>query len=360
MSTVQRYDMLEIKAVVSPEGWIKDRPVLTRAGIFEYRRPDGKVIKEYRPEAEVFHADSLGSLSGIPITNGHKGMVSASVPTPIIGAVLSPGVQQGRDMVADIVIHNTAALGSRRELSLGYTAQMDETPGTWEGQSYDAIQKNIRHNHLAVVDKGRAGNARLRLDSGDAVHGNFTTEEEEMPDPIPNLVSVRLDEIEYKAAPEVARAIGKLQTQVADIQKKYDGIEAERDDLKKKVGDHETELKKVREGAKEDLRTRLGLEQQAEQLQIKFDAADSDRLIQEKVVKKLRGDMKFDGKSDDYVASAYDLAVADHKEKGKKVGEQRKTMDSADSKPAQQNGGASAARQRMLGRIYRGPEESAA
>lgn len=53
-----------------------------------------------------------------------------------------------------------------RELSLGYDLVLDETPGEWNGQPYDAIQTEIVINHLAIVREARAGEqARLNIDS---------------------------------------------------------------------------------------------------------------------------------------------------------------------------------------------------
>lgn len=41
-------------------------------------------------------------------------------------------------------------------------------PGEWNGEPYDAIQTNIRVNHLALVAVARAGDdARLNMDSQD-------------------------------------------------------------------------------------------------------------------------------------------------------------------------------------------------
>ena len=55
-----------------------------------------------------------------------------------------------------------------KELSLGYNLDLEETPGVWNGQQYDAIQRNIRINHLALVQEARAGErARLNIDSRD-------------------------------------------------------------------------------------------------------------------------------------------------------------------------------------------------
>lgn len=52
------------------------------------------------------------------------------------------------------------------------TQTPDETPGVWNGQPYDAIQRNIQINHLALVEKARAGEqARLNID-GEEQGGN--------------------------------------------------------------------------------------------------------------------------------------------------------------------------------------------
>lgn len=47
--------------------------------------------------------------------------------------------------------------GSQRELSCGYRYTPDMTPGTYEGQAYDGVMRNIIGNHVALVKKGRAG-----------------------------------------------------------------------------------------------------------------------------------------------------------------------------------------------------------
>ena len=90
-----------------------------------------------------------------------------------IGTILSEGMQDGDNVRAQIVIHDAESLDyGLRELSLGYTQTPDETPGVWNGQPYDAIQRNIQINHLALVEKARAGEqARLNID-GEEQGGN--------------------------------------------------------------------------------------------------------------------------------------------------------------------------------------------
>ncbi|MBI6386256.1 DUF2213 domain-containing protein, partial [Proteus mirabilis] len=47
--------------------------------------------------------------------------------------------------------------GGKIELSPGYRCIYDFTPGEFNGERYDAIQRHIRANHLALVDEGRTG-----------------------------------------------------------------------------------------------------------------------------------------------------------------------------------------------------------
>ena len=57
-----------------------------------------------------------------------------------IGTILTEGYRSGDDVRAEIVIHNTDEMRycGLKELSLGYNLTLDETPGEWNGQHYDA------------------------------------------------------------------------------------------------------------------------------------------------------------------------------------------------------------------------------
>lgn len=45
----------------------------------------------------------------------------------------------------------------KKELSPGYYYDADMTPGTFEGEPYDGVMRNIKGNHLALVKEGRQG-----------------------------------------------------------------------------------------------------------------------------------------------------------------------------------------------------------
>lgn len=348
MTTVTRYDFIEIKAEVTKEGWIRDNPIVTRTGIFSYRLPNGKIRKELRTDEEVFKAESLASLRGIPITNEHNGLITKDNVKQVVGTVISEGKQDGKDVRSEIIIHDPSRIGTKKELSLGYVCVMDETPGLHEGEKYDAIQKSISYNHLACVNKGRAGNAKLRLDSDDAVSGAFEMEDE-MADT--KLVVVKLDNIDYQAAPEVSNALNAARSDTVELKRKFDALEAERDSLKEKISKHEEEVSKIKTNMRDELKARTALEATLTQHEMKFDEKATDIDLKKLLITKLRPNIKLENKSDEYINSAYDLALEMNEDKNKKVSQQKQQTSNASEKQDSKVVSAEDARAKMIAKM---------
>lgn len=173
LTRVVRLDSLPLnQTYFTEEGYLVDRPILTSTGIFEYTNPDGTIRRELRLPEEVFKEESLQSYKGKPIIITHDaGLITKdNVHENAVGTILSEGYRSGNDVRAEIIIHDTDEMKSAglKELSLGYNLDLDETPGEWNGQPYDAVQRNIVINHLALVLEARAGEqARLNIDSRD-------------------------------------------------------------------------------------------------------------------------------------------------------------------------------------------------
>ena len=170
---IKRRDVIRLdtddRTYFTAEGYLVDHPIVTRIGIFEYRARDGTIRKEFRPPEEVFAPESLESYVGKPVIITHDaGMVdTGNVADEEIGTILEAGYRDGDNVRAKIVIHDVDAMkdSGLKELSLGYSLDLDETPGEYNGEQYDAVQRNIRINHLALVSEARAGNsARLNVD----------------------------------------------------------------------------------------------------------------------------------------------------------------------------------------------------
>ena len=337
---MQRFDNVAFKATKTDEGFIRDTPIVGRTGILVYRNADGTARREYRPPEEAFKADSLASLMGKPITIGHKAYVTSGNAAQVapVGSVLSAGRQDGNNIVADIVIYNLDT--NARELSCGYTLDLDETPGTTpEGEHYDAIQRNIVYNHLAVCNRGRAGIARLNMDGSQVIDDENPKEDKEMAE----MTKVRLDSgIEYECAPEVKVEIEKMRKDSADMKKEADKLQAKFDAL-------EAELAKEQEGRKADaekakanfdeaIKARVELLKVAEAHKVANADSMTDTEIKTAVIKAVRGDaINLDGKSADYIEAAYDMAKADVKQHEDGMAEQRKATQTHNEDGAQNN-----------------------
>lgn len=171
LQKVIRLDSIPLeKASFTEEGYLIDFPIVTSVGIFEYKNEDGSTRRELRLPEHVFEEESLASYEGKPIIITHDaGRIDKdNVEENSIGTILSKGIPDGDNVRAKIVIHNTDAMreANLKELSLGYGLTLVNKPGVWNGQPYDAIQTNIRVNHLALVLRARAGDqARLNIDS---------------------------------------------------------------------------------------------------------------------------------------------------------------------------------------------------
>jgi hypothetical protein len=346
MPTVQRFDRMPLRATRTAEGFVQDTAVLTRTGIFEYRQPNGSIRREYRPPEEVFHADSLASYKGKPITIGHPGLVtSKNAKLHTCGACLGEGRADGNDVLGDLMIYDTSAIDAgAKELSNGYTLDLDETPGEINGERYDAVQRNIRVNHIALVPRGRAGNARLNLDAADA----DTTEE----DTTMTMVKVRLDSgISYDAAPEVEQAFKQATADLITARTDADKERARADAAEAKLKDAEKDAEKIRQDAATAAKARLKLEDTATKVGAEFKQDATDTEIRTAVIKKVRGDsFDLEGKSDGYIEAAFDLAVADKGQRQDAVAHQRHEITPPASGKPEVRQDARSARERMIAR----------
>lgn len=176
LKRVRRLDSIRLdrkdSTYFTEEGYLVDHPILTSCGIFEYVNPDGSIRRELRLPKYVFDEESLKTYKGKPIIITHDaGVVDKSnVDKEQVGTILTEGYQDGNDVRAEIIIHDTDAMkdSGLKELSLGYNLDLIEEPGVYDGEHYDAIQTNIVINHLAIVASARAGEqARLNIDEKD-------------------------------------------------------------------------------------------------------------------------------------------------------------------------------------------------
>ena len=130
--------------------------------------PDG-IYKLYRPAAEIKKA--VESCNGIPIQlEHHEDLADAPAKETRIGSTGTDGEFRAPYLVNSLHFTDANAIkriqdGSMRELSLCYRYEPVAKRGTFDGEDYDLVMTNLSCNHVALVEKGRAGHDVFVKDS---------------------------------------------------------------------------------------------------------------------------------------------------------------------------------------------------
>mgnify|MGYP001790988416 CR=1 FL=1 len=170
----QRNDVGEIlKYEFTPEGYLNCFGTAARVGIQTYYNLDGTERKEFRPPEEVSDLSSLATYGLTAHTVDHPSEdVNSKNSKKYLTGLTHPTVWYKKGFVnIGVCVTDAKAIeeivsGRKRQLSCGYTTDVIDKPGVWQGQRYDAIQTNIRVNHVSSVEEGRAGpDVKLHLDS---------------------------------------------------------------------------------------------------------------------------------------------------------------------------------------------------
>jgi hypothetical protein len=210
------------------DGGARFDAILTRAGVFTYW-VDGKPFLEFRPESEVFDAESMASFEALPATDDHPaegGVTPQNRDALKRGRVGDTVKRDALNMVGALIIDDAGLLAKIRagkvEVSCGYTCDLELKPGEWNGIRYDAVQRNIRGNHVAIVDRGRAGNARVRVDG----HQCEDVPEARAAEPSPPKSAQRTDNMQLE---ELLKKLGEVTADGEKQRHRADTATAERD-----------------------------------------------------------------------------------------------------------------------------------
>jgi hypothetical protein len=237
-------DRAEIGTVkTTSEGYVTALARAVRTGIQDYRASElglmgSHIVKVYRPETEVFHKDSLQSFSHAPVTINHpQELVSSENWKDLaVGEVGEEVLRDGEFLAVSLMLKDQAAIDAvksgKRELSAGYTADMEEAK---PGLGYDFIQRNIRINHLALVDNARAGTKARIGDGADSWGASPVTTNDEVT--MTEFTKVVIGDKQFTVAASDAdqvaglvaakdTAIGELKAKLADAENKILSDEA--------------------------------------------------------------------------------------------------------------------------------------
>lgn len=290
-------------------GFLHGEARIARTGVQVYS--DGRETwGELRDASEVFAQDAVASFARLVVTDDHPPkFVTADTARDLQVGHLGDALRRdGRWLVAPFTITDAATIAKIRkgkaEVSAGYWSRTVPAQGTEDGDAYAYKQTAIRGNHLAIVDRARAGReARIPNFDGDEAPKEKTEMQNEDKAP---------------AAEDTPKAPqpGKPTADAATLAR-LDALEAENARLRADL-----DQAKASENARID--ARVGLVSTAKALVPGFDhRGKSDAEIRRAVVVAIAPDLeaKIDARADvpGYLEAAFDLAVDRHHAEGETV-----------------------------------------
>lgn len=333
------------KFEITSHGFLVADANLTRAGVFDYRDENGNLVRELRPPEEVFKQSSLDSLKFAPITklHPHEMVDSTNIKQVQVGSVGENIFRRGDFVSSKVVITDKKEVeeilakwdrGEDIELSMGYDAEVVDTPGSHHSDGhYDKIQTNILYNHGSIVPKGRAGReVKLIMDAEQEVInksknlevkvkfkkkaidvGGFhmdaiSGEVEESP--VIEVLDTKLDE-----AVEIIKGHEDAMTAATkgkdELQAKYDQLES---DNKKLKADYDELASPDSPKLQTMIKARADMEEVAGVLEVKTKKEDGSSketvaLRNEIIAAASGGKFDAEGKSEDYLSARYDAVV---------------------------------------------------
>lgn len=154
-------------SIRQPEGYLICLNVpVARTGYQDYYPQElglpysAEPIPVFRPEEEVFSEACIASFEGMPVTDNHPSEGVDINNIKRLGKGRAHNIRRGTGeesdlLLADLIIEDAGLIDlimnqGKREISCGYTYVLEEENGQY-------VQRQIRGNHIAVVDAGRAG-----------------------------------------------------------------------------------------------------------------------------------------------------------------------------------------------------------
>lgn len=348
---IQVNDSIEVSGFRKTQGgYLVADAKIARTGIYVYHgsdlgRPELGEVKIYRPPESVFDQESMASFAHKPITNDHppEDVTASNWKKYAVGYSGDQVVRDGEFVKVPLMVADSASVtdieNGKKELSAGYGTEIFFEDGVSpEGEAYQARMGKPIGNHIAIVQKGRAG-SECRI--GDSYHQAYPTKKEIEP-MADTFRAVIVDSVSYQMTDQAAQVVEKLQASLRDttgklqakdgeiaalkaahltsIQAKDGEIDALKSTHASAIQAKDGEIAAVKaqvpgpEALDAALQQRLGLFDVARRtLGDSFDAkGKSNDDIRREVVRKRLGDSALEGKPVEYVNAAFDvLSVAD-------------------------------------------------
>ena len=315
-----RYDTAPINKVEQDAntGFIHVNNVpIARVGVFPYLKADGSIEMEAKLPTELLADTTVDSANNKPVTDDHpEEFVTQSNANKYMKGFTASNAHVDNDTLrVDMTITDAALINEinqgKQELSIGFETDIVPQKGEYKGSVYDSVQKNIQINHVAVVERGRAGHSvRLVGDSAEMVD-DFKKGKHM------DVTKVRLGDSDITVATSDVDKIVKVDADNSEKEKKIADLKAKIADYKKQLEELQGDADSSKKSEEEAKAEKDALEKQLETYKKKYEGDGLDQAIDAKIgliekVKPYVGDsFDFKGKNDKDIKVATLKAIDD-------------------------------------------------
>lgn len=317
------------------EGYLVATARVARTGMQEYLASEledvainagfkpNDVVRLYRHPDEVFHKDSLATITRLPVTINHPGVdvTSENWAALSVGEIGDAYTTEPEWVIVNPMIKDAKAVEAARtthkEISMGYTAKIIKAR---DGIDADFEVSHIRYNHIALVKSARAGDkARIGDEWGAIPVNDFQPGNSPTPKGgrMPELKTVVLGDRAVQVADSDVLAIENFKTASAQLLADAKAETQKLADAKaEEIGALKVELKKAQDAAVIDVdalveaRTDLLNSVKAVDSAIEVKGKSDAELRKAAVVSKL-GDAAVAGASDAEIKGMFTVIAKD-------------------------------------------------
>lgn len=243
---------------------------IARVGVFPYRKGNDSVEMEAKLPTELLADTAVESANNKVVTNDHPPvLVDKDNAGQYTKGFTSGNAHVDGDTVrVDMTIMDKDLINEiqnkgKEELSIGFETEVSPEKGEYKGVKYDSVQRNIQINHVAVVDRGRAGHSiRLTGDAAEMIDGTKKGENMAFKKVMFDGAEITVDENDVPA--------------VENAQKKSDDKQAKIDELKSKIAKLQAQLKELQGNSDDSKQEAADSKKEADQAKAKADALEAE------------------------------------------------------------------------------------
>ena len=164
-TALQAQDKKQSPGTIDGNGFLRIKTArIAKPGVLQYLGSEldpalgfdsKEIVNVLRSPEELFAADTLASLHGVPVTaDEHKWQLPDKIDA--VGSVAGDARASDQFTVTGLLVTDRAAITKIQtrgieEISPGFTWDLHKESGVYDGQRYQVVARNIKYNHVSIL-----------------------------------------------------------------------------------------------------------------------------------------------------------------------------------------------------------------